>query len=574
MIVFDRLTFQNFLSVGNNPVTINLNDHKTTLIHGTNGSGKSLMLDALCYVLFNKPFRNINLPQLVNSSNKKGLLTEVEFSIGNTKFTVARGMKPKVFQIYKDGELLDAKAADKDNQKYLEQNILKMNLKTFNQVVILGSGNYMPFMQLNSTARRECVEDFLDIKVFSTMSVLAKERLRGLKDRMQEVRGDISNLEYKIDLQRDRVAELRERSASDIDELNTEINDCKRMKEENDQRIISLQTQDANILEEVRKLMINSPKKKASEFNNVIVKLDSKLERLKKDLDFYNKHDECPTCTQTINSELKESVLSKTVEESKTIISARDQASQKHDDLKAVLDQILEKEEQAYKLQAEVSQNQIRNDALQKQIIAKENKIVSISTGTSNIDKEIGKLSALEEQLVDLKKKNDSVVSEIHDHDIVVNLLKDSGIKTQIVRKYLPVINRSIRSHLTDLEFPVLFTLDEEFNETVASPLHQDFSYGSFSEGQKARIDLSMMFTWREVGKIKNSVSTNILILDEVFSSSLDDVGKQNLLALLRYGLDDSQRVLVVDHTLSQEFRDKFDHSIEVSKVKGFSKYS
>ncbi len=574
MIVFESLTFQNFLSVGNNPVTINLNDHKTTLIHGTNGSGKSLMLDALCYVLFNKPFRAINLPQLVNSSNKKGLLAEVNFSIGNTTFTVIRGMKPKVFRVYKDGKELDAKAADKDNQKYLEQNILKMNLKTFNQVVILGSGNYMPFMQLNSTARRECVEDFLDIKVFSTMSVLAKERLRGLKDRVQEVRGDISNLEYKIDLQRDRVDELRERSASDISELNTEINDCKRMKEENDQRIISLQTKDVNILEEVRKLMINSPKKKASEFNNVIVKLDSKLERLKKDLDFYNKHDECPTCTQTIDSVLKESVLSKTVEESKKIISARDQASQKHSDLKGILNQILEKEEEAYKLQAEVSQNQIRNDALQKQIVVKENKIVSISTGTSNIDKEIGKLSALEEQLVDLKKKSDGVISEIHDHDIVVNLLKDSGIKTQIVRKYLPVINRSIRSHLTDLEFPVLFTLDEEFNETVASPLHQDFSYGSFSEGQKARIDLSMMFTWREVGKIKNSVSTNILILDEVFSSSLDDVGKQNLLALLRYGLDDTQRVLVVDHTLSQEFRDKFDHSIEVSKVKGFSKYS
>ena len=492
MIVFEKLTFQNFLSVGNHPVTINLNENKTTLVHGTNGSGKSTLLDALCYVLFNKPFRAVNLPQLVNSQNKKGLLTEVEFTIANTKFTVVRGMKPKVFQVYKDGELLDAKAADKDNQKYLEQNILKMNLKTFIQVVILGSGNYMPFMQLNSTARRECVEDFLDIKVFSTMSVLAKERLRGLKDRMQEVKGDISNLEYKIDLQKDRVDELRERSASDIDELNREINDCKRMKEENDQRIISLQTQDATILEEVRKLMINSPKKKASEFNNVIVKLDSKLERLKKDLDFYNKHDECPTCTQTINSELKESVLAKTVEESKTIISARDQASSKHQDLKLILDQILEKEEEAYKLQAEVSQNQIRNDALQKQIVAKENKIVSISTGTSNIDKEIGKLSALQEQLVDLKKKSDSVVSEIHDHDTVVNLLKDSGIKTQIVRKYLPVINRSIRSRLTDLEFPVLFTLDEEFNETVASPLHQDFSYGSFSEGQKARIDLSL----------------------------------------------------------------------------------
>ena len=572
MIVFDRLTFQNFLSVGNNPVTINLNDHNTTLIHGTNGSGKSLLLDALCYVLFNKPFRNINLPQLINSSNKKGLLTEVEFTIGNAKFTVARGMKPRVFQIFKDGELLDAKAADKDNQKYLEQNILKMNLKTFIQVVILGSSCYVPFMQLNSTSRRECVEDFLDIKVFSTMSVLAKERLRGLKDRMQEVRGDISNLEYKIDLQRDRVDELRERSASDINELNDEINECKRMKEENDQKIVQLQIEDATILEEVRNLMVNSPKKKANEFNNVIVKLDSKLERLKKDLDFYNKHDECPTCTQTINSELKESVLSNTLEESKKIIDARNQASQKHSDLKVILDQILEKEEEAYKIQAEVSQNQIRNDALQKQIIAKENKIVSISTGTSNIDKEIGKLSALQEQLEDLKKKNDSMVSEIHDHDIVVNLLKDSGIKTQIVRKYLPVINRSIRSHLTDLEFPVLFTLDEEFNETVSSPLHQDFSYGSFSEGQKSRIDLSLLFTWREVGKLKNSVSTNLLILDEVFSSSLDDVGKQNLLALIRYGMPNTNTI-VIDHTLSAEFKEKFDNQIEVSKCKGFSKY-
>ena len=573
MIIFESLTFQNFLSVGNNPVTIQLNEHKTTLIHGTNGSGKSLMLDALCYVLFNKPFRAINLPQLINSSNKKGLLAEVNFSIGNTKFTVVRGIKPKVFQVYKDGELLDSKAADKDNQKYLEQNILKMNLKTFIQVVILGSGNYMPFMQLNSTARRDCVEDFLDIKVFSTMSVLAKERLRGLKDRMQEVRGDIGNLEYKIDLQRERVDELRERSASDIDELNREINDCKRMKEENDQKIVKLQTEDATILEEVRQLMINSPKKKAVEFNNVIVKLDSKLERLKKDLEFYSKHDECPTCTQVIDSELKDSVRARTVDESKKIISARDQATLKHNDLKIILDRILEKEETAFRVQSEVSQNQIRNDALQKQIIAKENKIVSISTGTANVDKELGKLSALEEQLVDLKKKSDGVVSEIHDHDTVVNLLKDSGIKTQIVRKYLPVINKSIRSRLTDLEFPVLFTLDEEFNETVASPLHQDFSYGSFSEGQKSRIDLSLLFTWREVGKLKNSVSTNLLILDEVFSSSLDDVGKQNLLAMIRYGLTDTN-TLVIDHTLSGEFREKFDNQIEVSKVKGFSRYA
>ena len=574
MIIFSKLTFKNFLSVGNTPVTINLNKDKTTLIYGTNGSGKSTILDAVCYALFNKPFRPINLPQLVNSANKKDLLVEIEFSIGKTEYVVLRGMKSKKFKIFRDGEEIDAKASDKENQQYLEQTILKMNLKTFIQVVILGSSNYMPFMQLSAAARRDCVEDFLDIKVFTTMSILAKERLRSLKDKNNEYRGEVSNLEYKIGLQKDRVQELRDRSASDIDELQTEIDDCKKMKQENEDNIVRLQADDAKVLEEVRELMVNSPKKKASEFNNVIVKLDSKLERLKKELDFYNKNDECPTCTQSISGDLKQSVKDKTISESKKILEARGQASEKHNDLKVILDQIIKKEEEAYQIQSEVSKNQIRVDALQKQIVAKENKIVSITTGTSNIDKEIGKLSALEEQLVELQNKSGVVLNQIRDHEIVVNLLKDSGIKTQIVRKYLPVMNKSIRKYLTSLDFPVLFMLDEEFSETVASPAYQDFSYPSFSEGQKSRIDLALMFTWREIGKLKNSVSTNLLILDEVFSSSLDEAGKENLMALLRYGMEDNQNILVVDHTLSDAFKEKFNNCIEVSKVKGFSSYS
>ncbi len=244
MIVFERLTFQNFLSVGNVPVTINLNEQKTTLIHGTNGSGKSTVLDALTYVLFNKPFRGINLPQLINSSNKKGLVTEVDFSIGNSKFTVRRGMKPRVFDVIRDGELLDAKAADKDNQKYLESNILKMNMKTFIQVVILGSGNYMPFMQLPAPARRDCVEDFLDMKVFTTMSILAKERLRGIKDELNQNKGDLSNLEYKLELQRDRIQEIEERSESDIEELHGEIHSLKADLSEHLTEIKTLQEQD------------------------------------------------------------------------------------------------------------------------------------------------------------------------------------------------------------------------------------------------------------------------------------------------------------------------------------------
>jgi DNA repair exonuclease SbcCD ATPase subunit len=574
VIVFSKLTFKNFLSVGNTPVTINLNDHKTTLIYGTNGSGKSTILDAICYALFNKPFRTINLPQLVNSANKKDLLVEIEFTIGKTEYIVARGMKPKKFKIYRDGEELDAKASDKDNQAYLEQNILKMNLKTFIQVVILGSGNYMPFMKLSAAARRECVEEFLDIKVFTAMSLLAKERLRSYKDKNNEVKGDISTLEYKIGLQEERIVELRDRSKADLEELKNKIEEYKQHRQDLQVRIEELQQEDQKILSESNALMVNSPKKVSTEYSNVIAKLDGKLERLKKELDFYKNHDECPNCNQSIDKDIKDKALKTAIEESQKIIKAREQASSKLRDIQSILNKILEKEEEAYKVQQESYKLNERSDLYQRQIIDSENKIVSISTSTSNIDKEMGKLDGLNEQLVELKKKSGVILNQIKDHEIVVNLLKDSGIKTQIVRKYLPVMNKSIRKYLTSLDFPVLFMLDEQFSETVASPAYQDFSYPSFSEGQKSRIDLALMFTWREIGKLKNSVSTNLLILDEVFSSSLDEGGKEHLLALLRYGMEDNQNIVVVDHTLSDAFKEKFDNSVEVSKVKGFSRYS
>ena len=573
MIVFKKITYKNFLSSGNSPVTINLNDHKTTLIHGVNGSGKSTVLDAICYALFNKPFRNINLPQLVNSSNKKDLLTEIEFSIGNDTYVIQRGMKPKKFTIALNGEPFEAKASDRDNQQLLEQNILRMSMKSFIQVVILGSGNYQPFMQMNTNARRDCVEDFLDIKVFSTMSVLAKERLRGLKDKILEIRNEIETVEYKIDLQTDRIQELTERSASDIDGLRKEIEDCKFTKNLQEKNILDLQKIDSNILDQVHQLMSGGPKKKAQEFNNVIVKLDSKLERLKKELDFFNNNNECPTCTQTIDPLLKIEVHDKTVNESKKIMDAREMASSKHKELKDTLEEILKKEEEAFKIQQDISKCQVLVDTLQNQITEKEAKIVSISTQTSSIDKEIGKLSVLEDNLKDLKKKREKVLGEQRDHETVVGLLKDSGIKTQIVRKYLPVMNKLIRKYMTSLDFPIHFTLNDEFNETVSSPMYQNFSYASFSEGQKSRIDLSLLLTWREIGKLKNSVSVNLLILDEVFSSSLDQSGKELLFALLKYGMEDTQKVLVVDHTLDAQFKEKFDHCVEVQKHKGFSRY-
>ena len=482
-------------------------------------------------------------------------------------------MKPKVFEIYKDGELLEAKAADRDNQRYLEQSILKMNMKTFIQVVILGSGNFVPFMQLPAAARRDCVEDFLDIKVFTAMSMLAKERLRGLKDEHNAVKGDVSNVEYKIDLQKDRIKEIEERSESDIEELQKEIAEAKHNLSSHQTSVESLQEDNASVLSEIEKLMEGSPKETHSKLNKKVISYDSKLEELRTHYRFFQKNDQCPTCTQEITTALKDEIKEKIVDKSKDFISSRDTINVQLSEVQKVVDLILEKEKKSTDIQQTIYKHQTSINHFQQSITTKESKITAIASSKSGVMKEKGKLEALQEQLTDLSKKRDALVMQIHNYGAVVSLLKDSGIKTQIVRKYLPVMNNLIRKYLSDLDLPLMFTLDEEFKEQVSSPMYQDFSYESFSEGQKSRIDLALMFTWREIGKLKNSVSTNLLILDEVFSSSLDDVGKESLLALLRYGLSDSHRILVVDHTLNAAFKEKFAHNIEVSKVKGFSKY-
>ena len=573
MIIFESLTFCNFLSVGNTPVTINLNDSKTLLVHGTNGSGKSTILDALCYALFNKPFRRINIPQLINTQNKKGLLTEVKFKIGKTKFTVQRGQKPKVFRVFKNDKELDAKAADKDNQAYLENSILKMNLKTFTQVVILGSSNFIPFMQLSTQGRRDCVEDFLDIKVFSTMAVIAKERLRGLKDNLVSLKGDMSNLEYKMDIQGERCREIEKQSESDIKELQDIIDDRSGIITTKLESVGRLQENQTGITEHLKRLISGDPNKKLREFNNIIIKLSNKVERIQKDVQFFIDNDNCPTCSQSIVQETKDNMMDKSDKESVKFSEAINQAKSQmvqYEDTMRIADtkrkHIESLQNSIFKLETEVS-------SLQREVKVSEDKLQTIQDNTGSLDKEIGKLELLEEGLVGMKSRVDELMTSVKEHEVVSSLLKDSGIKTQVVKKYLPVMNRCIRNYMTSLDFPIHFVLDNEFNETVSSPLHQNFSYSSFSEGQKARIDLSLLFTWREIGKLKNSVSTNLLCFDEVFSSSLDEPGKDALLALIRYGLPDTN-VLVIDHTLSQSFKDKFDKSIEVTRQKGFSKYS
>ena len=574
MIVFQRLTFQNFLSVGNYPVTIELDKSKTTLVHGTNGSGKSTILDVLTYALFNKPFRRVNLPQLLNSQNKKGLLTEVEFKIGKDTFIVTRGMKPKVFSIQKNGEELDAKAADKDNQLHLEQNILKLTYKSFCQVVILGSSNYIPFMQLTSTGRRECVEDFLDIKVFSTMSVLAKDRLRGVKESLSSLKNDMSSLMYKIEIQQDRIKELNDRQDDDTKELENIIDTRSVDIDKKLELIKKVQSHEENVRGLYQQVMVKKPDKKLKELQKIITKFETKIEALAKDSKFYEENDNCPVCKQDIEYALKMGIISTNLNETKKLATATQEATSHMEEYESDLRVAQSRLDHIDSLQKSIFQYETEVRGLEKELKVARDKLDSLQIDTSSIDKEEGKLEVLKEQAKDMKVRYDKLTASVKDYEMVVSLLKDSGIKAQIVKKYLPVMNKCIRNYLSQLDLDIHFTLDEEFTERVSSPLHQNFSYASFSEGQKARIDLALMLTWREIGKMKNSVTTNLLMLDEVFSSSLDEVGKDCLLTILRYKLDDSQRVVVVDHTLSDSFKDKFDNNIEVTRTKGFSRYS
>ena len=573
MIVFKRLTFQNFLSVGNYPVTIELDNSKTTLVHGTNGSGKSTILDVLTYCLFNKPFRRVNLPQLLNSQNKKGLLTEVEFEIGKDNFIVTRGMKPKVFSIQKNGEELEAKAADKDNQAHLEQNILKLTYKSFCQVVILGSSNYIPFMQLPIAGRRECVEDFLDIKVFSTMSVLAKDRLRGVKEALTNIKRDMSTLVYKIEMQTDRIKELNDRQDDDTKELEGIIESRSAEIDSKLQLITKTSAHEQDVRNLYKQVMSTKPDKKLKELQKIITKFETKIERLAKDTEFFASNDNCPTCKQSIGDDLKYKIEMANEEQAGKMSDAREEAVAHLEEYEGDLRVAQSRLDHIDSLQKSIFEYETEVRALEKEVKVARDKLDGLQIDTSSIDKEEGKLEALKDQAKDMKKRYDELTTNVKDYEMVVSLLKDSGIKAQIVKKYLPVMNKCIRNYLQQLDLSIHFTLDEEFNESVSSPLHQNFSYASFSEGQKARIDLALMLTWREIGKMKNSVTTNLLMLDEVFSSSLDDVGKECLLTILRYRLDDNQRVVVVDHTLSEAFKDKFDTSIEVTRTKGFSKY-
>tara|TARA_E500000331_G_scaffold220167_1_gene211010 strand:- start:4797 stop:6506 length:1710 start_codon:yes stop_codon:yes gene_type:complete len=567
MIEFKKIRWKNFLSTGNYFTEISLNKDSTNLILGTNGAGKSTMLDALTFGLFNKPFRKINKPQLANTINEKDCLVEVEFGVNGKEYLVRRGIKPNVFDIEVNGNLLHKEADDRANQRILEENVLKLNYKSFTQIVILGSSTFVPFMQLTTANRREVIEDLLDIRIFSAMSNLLKENMKEKKDQIKSLELKKSNLKEKIEMQQQFINELEQRGNSNIAEKNNKIDKF--------QKEINIYIED-NILNQKEIDLCTTEQEKVSGSKNTLVKLNNlkgklsqKVSTITKEHKFFTENTVCPTCTQDIEEEFRVNRINDAQNQAKKL-------KEGYEELEKTIKLEQEREHYFTKLSREIttlthdiSQNNTRINYKQKQIRELEHEIQTITSNLQNRNTENEKLEEFRESLQKAFENLSSKREELVHYDFAYSLLKDDGVKTKIIKKYLPFINQQINRYLQMMDFYINFKLDEEFNETVESPIHEKFSYASFSEGEKMRIDLALLFTWREVARVKNSVNTNLLIMDEVFDSSLDGFGTEEFLKIIRFVIKKAN-VFVISHKTGLE--DKFESVIKFDKVKGFSR--
>ena len=567
MILFEKIRWRNFLSTGNQNTEFNLTKHPTNLVIGTNGAGKSTLLDALTFALFGKPFRRINKPQLINSVNEKDCIVEVEFSIGNTNWKVIRGIKPNIFEIHKNESPLNQSAAALDQQKWLEQNVLKMNYKSFTQIVILGSSTFVPFMQLTATNRREVIEDLLDIRIFSSMNNLIKDKIRGIKEEVKILELKKESLNDKVGMQNNFIEELENRGKENIKDKEDRIENL--LKEENDLMNVNQSKNEE----------LNSTQKKVEQYSGATGKLrklgdlkgkiSNKVATITKEHKFFTENTVCPTCTQPIEEDFRINKVDDAQNKAKELQSG-------YKELEQAIKEEEDRERQFTFLSKEItslthgiSKNNTKIAGCQKQIRDLESEIQRITEQLADRNIEHEKLATFTDNL---KTTYDDLATRketINYYDFSYSLLKDGGVKSKIIKKYLPLINQQVNRYLQMMDFYINFTLDEEFNETVKSPIHENFSYSSFSEGEKMRIDLALLFTWREVARMKNSVNTNLLIMDEVFDSSLDGFGTEEFLKIIRYVVKDAN-IFVISH--KESLHDKFDNVTRFEKIKGFSR--
>ena len=570
MIYFEKVRFKNFGSFGKNMTEIVLDKNNTTLIHGNNGSGKSFaFLDSITYALFGKPFRKINIPQLVNSINEKGCLVEIEFRRGNDKFIVRRGQGPRLFEIYRNGELVNQDAKSLDYQQVLEEQILKMNYKTFTQVVILGSSSFVPFMQLSAADRRSVIENILDINIFSTMNVVLKGKILSLKETLKEINTKLEIEKSKIGVQKSYIESLRKRNNEDNSEKEKQI-------EELEKKILNIEQdlldKGASIDEDNFKsssTLILEKKTKIREYNRKKAELEAKREQKESEIKFFRENHVCPTCSQSISEDMKKSKIISTNIQISDYNSAIDFATEHVEEVEAIISDIESNLEELRNRIQEANLKQ-RDIEAYRQEIQRIRKTINTSSLVADISEEQNKLSHLEGALELLEEERSEITSDLMYHELASDLLRDGGVKTKIIKYYLPYMNKHINRFLSAMDFFVQFNLDEEFNEQIKSRYRDDFSYMNFSEGEKMRIDLALVLAWREIARLKNSISCNLLILDEVFDSSLDGVGMDELMKLIKM-ISNNTNVYVISHK-SDQLVDKFSNVISFEKKNNFSK--
>jgi DNA repair exonuclease SbcCD ATPase subunit len=568
MLIFKKLTYRNFLSTGDTPTVIDLDAHATSLVVGTNGAGKSTMLDALSFALFNKPHRGINRPQLINSINNKKCLVTVEFEIGPTKYEIVRGIKPNIFEIWQDGRQLNQESHSRDYQKLLETNILKLNHKSFHQVVVLGSSNFIPFMQLTTYQRRGVIEDLLDIGVFTKMNALLKETSAKQKDLIRDTDHQLNLVTEKIKLQTRHLNELQkidERNSKkvqdEIDELTAHITELSQTNSEINARYAKEY--------KIAKAELDKQQASLNKLNQYEHGIKFKIKGIVDDAKFYENNDVCPTCSQAITADTKAAKLHSCKDKAAELNKGYNELKEAMSELTASLMAATAVTQELTKLPSMVSSN---NNI----ITSHNNRITSLSSqlsansDTNDADCAQNQLLKLRENKITLSELRLNQIEDRTYSEVIAELLKDTGIKTKIIKQYLPVMNKLINQYLQILDFFVSFNLDESFNETIKSRHRDDFSYASFSEGEKARIDLSLLFAWRQIARMKNSANTNLLILDETFDGSMDADGVENLMQILST-LDSTTRVFIISHK-QDLLEGKFDRKLEFEKIKNFSR--